>query len=402
MKNMPENKKMNGFWKEIFSAYIENKTMQTFAGSFISIVSSIMKADGGYIYLLDKEKDILKLFSSKNPYPDLINKLSFPSSEGLTGWIAKNKEVLSIEKDCYKDERFKPIGKLNEDKYKSYIGTPIKREEEVFGVLSVKKKIAHKWQDKEIEFMKEAGIVAGSIFYKYRLFEDLEKKAHKLENIGQISKTIISGKYLQEVLNLIVFLTAQATGSKICSIMLLNEKGNELGIKASQSLSPEYLNKANLKISESISGKALLDKKPVIVLDVTKEPLYQYPEIAKKEGLVSLLAVPMIIKGKSIGVINSYTDYPHNFTEEEVEHLLTISAYAVIAIENTKLMEEKIAVEEALETRKIVEKAKGILMKIKTLSEDESYRIIQKQAMDKRKSMKEVAEAIILAFELEK
>ncbi|MCL5674595.1 MAG: GAF domain-containing protein [Candidatus Omnitrophica bacterium] len=399
---MTEKKKTDGFWETILSAYIESENLQNFANSIISIISSIMKADGGYIYLLDKEKNILKLFSSKNPYPQLIDKLSFPSSEGLTGWIAKNEEVLSIEKNCYKDERFKPIDKLNEDKYESYIGAPIKTDNEVLGVLSLKKRRSHKWQDKEIKFIKEAGIISGKLFQKYQSYEDLEKKAHKLENIGQISKTIISGKYLQEILNLIVSLTAEATGSKICSIMLLDEKKNELEIKASQSLSSEYLNKANLKIGESISGKALLNKKPVIILDVTKEPLYQYPEIAKKEGLVSLLAVPMILKGKSIGVINSYTDYPHNFTEEEIDHLLTVAAQSAIAIENTKLMEEKIAIEEALETRKIVEKAKGILMKTKNLSEDESYRFIQKQAMDKRKSMKEVAEAIILALELGK
>ncbi|MCL5408904.1 MAG: GAF domain-containing protein [Candidatus Omnitrophica bacterium] len=399
---MEEKKRKINFWEQIFLAYIESKNLQDFAHSFISIISSIMKAEGGYIYLLDREKNILNLFASKNPYPDLIGKLSFSSSEGLTGWIATNKKILAIEKNCYNDERFKPIDKLNEDTYESYIGAPIKKDNEVIGVLSVKKRRVHQWLKKDIEFMEVAGNIAGKIFEKYQNMEELEKKAHKLENIGQISKTIISGKYLQEILNLIVSLTAEATGSKICSIMLLNAKVNELEIKASQSLSPEYLNKANLKINASISGKALLEKRPIIVLDVTKESLYQYPEIAKKEGLVSLLAVPMILKGKSIGVINSYTDYPHNFTEEEIDHLLTVAAQAAIAIENTKLMEEKIAIEEALETRKIVEKAKGILMKTKNLSEEASYRFIQKQAMDKRKSMKEVAEAIILSVELEK
>jgi len=137
-------------------------------------------------------------------------------------------------------------------------------------------------------------------------------------------------------------------------------------------------------------------------IDVTREPGYMYPEIAKREGIVSMLSVPMMIKERVIGVINSYTSYEHKFTDEEVKILQAIANQAAVAIESTNLTQELIATKQALETRKLVERAKGLLMKELSLSEDEAYKLINKKAMDTRKTMREVAEAIILFMEMRK
>jgi signal transduction protein with GAF and PtsI domain len=145
------------------------------------------------------------------------------------------------------------------------------------------------------------------------------KKTKEIEVLSQISKTVVSGRYLSEILNLIVTVTAEMMGSKICSIMFLDEKKQELAIEATQSLSEEYRNKPNLKVGESISGKVVKEKKPITVLDVTVEPGYMYPEIARKEGLRSMLAVPMMVKDRIVGVINSYTSDEYKFSEEEIK-----------------------------------------------------------------------------------
>ena len=184
--------------------------------------------------------------------------------------------------------------------------------------------------------------------------------------------------------------------------MLLDNKKQELFIAATQSLSEEYTKKPNLKVGQSISGKVIKEKRPITVLDVTREPGYMYPEIAKREGIVSMLSVPMMIKERVIGVINSYTSYEHKFTDEEVKILQAIANQAAVAIESTNLTQELIATKQALETRKLVERAKGLLMKELSLSEDEAYKLINKKAMDTRKTMREVAEAIILFMEVRK
>jgi signal transduction protein with GAF and PtsI domain len=228
------------------------------------------------------------------------------------------------------------------------------------------------------------------------------KKTKEIEVLSQISKTVVSGRYLSEILNLIVTVTAEMMGSKICSIMFLDEKKQELAIEATQSLSEEYRNKPNLKVGESISGKVVKEKKPITVLDVTVEPGYMYPEIARKEGLRSMLAVPMMVKDRIVGVINSYTSDEYKFSEEEIKILQSVANQAAVAIENTKLTEEILAAKESLEVRKSIERAKGILMQTSGMTEGQAYKAIQRKSMDSCKPMKEVAEAIILALEIKK
>jgi signal transduction protein with GAF and PtsI domain len=190
-------------------------------------------------------------------------------------------------------------------------------------------------------------------------------------------------------------MTAEVMGSKICSLMLLNEKGDELKLAATQSLSKDYISKPNVKVGQSISGKAVSDKKPIIVIDVKKDKNYMFPDTAKKENLCSMLAVPLIVKGKVIGVLNCYTSKRHKFTSREIKLVSAVGNQAAIAIHNRKLAEEKESLASKLEERKLVERAKGILMKKEGLPEDEAYRKMQKQSMDERRSMKEIAEALI-------
>lgn len=221
-------------------------------------------------------------------------------------------------------------------------------------------------------------------------------RARQIEAISKLSRMITSDLYIEEILKLIVTVTAEITNSKICSLMLLDEATKELVLKSTQSMSEVYNKKPPLKIGEGIAGKVALENKPITVYDISIEPEYRYKEIAKKEGLRSLLSVPLAIKGKVIGVLNYYTSHPHKFTRDEINILTTIANQAAVVIENAELMVKTKVVQEELETRKLVERAKGILMRQNGLKEDEAFRKIQKESMDTRKSMREIAEAIIL------
>lgn len=227
----------------------------------------------------------------------------------------------------------------------------------------------------------------------------MAQRATHIEALSKISKAITSELYLEDILKLIVTVTAQAMGSKLCSLMLLNEK-NELAIRATQTVSEAYTKKTPIKLGEGVSGKAAQENKPIVVYDVQKDARYKYKDIAKKEGISSLLSVPMAVKGKVIGVINLYTSKPHKFTKSEVDVLSTVANQAALVIENTELMVKTKIIQEELESRKLVEKAKGLIMRERNLGEPEAYRLLQKYSMDNRKSMRQVAEAIILSYEM--
>jgi len=224
----------------------------------------------------------------------------------------------------------------------------------------------------------------------------------QIKALSKISKAITSDLYLEDILRLIVAVTAEVMGSNICSLMLIDEKKNELVIRASQSISEEYNKKPPLKIGEGIAGKVAKENRPIAVKDVIKEKKYKYKDIAKKEGLCSLLCVPLAVKGRVIGVINCYTSKPHKFTETEINILTSIANQAAVAIENTELMVKSRVIQEELEARKRIERAKGILMRDEGLTEEEAYLKLQRYSMDHRKSMREVAEAIILSEEMKR
>ncbi len=220
--------------------------------------------------------------------------------------------------------------------------------------------------------------------------------ARQIAMLSKVSETVTSNLYLEDILRLIVTVTAEVMNSKICSLMLLDEKTGTLILRATQSMSETYNKKLPLKLGEGVAGKSALENKPIMVYDIEKCPEYKYKDIAKKEGLKSLLSVPMSIKGKVIGVLNSYTPKPRKFTKNEVDILMTVANQAAMAIENAELIVKTKLIQDELVTRKFVEKAKGILMRDLGLGEEEAFRKIQRQSMDSRRSMREIAEAIIL------
>ena len=226
----------------------------------------------------------------------------------------------------------------------------------------------------------------------------MEKMSYEeqIKALSKISKAIASDLYLGDILRLVVTATAQVMCSNICSLMLIDEEKKELVIRATQSISDEYNKKPALKIGEGIAGKVAKENRPIAIRDVTKEKEYKYADIAKKEGLCSLLCVPLTVKRKVIGVINCYTAVPHDFSDTEIDILTSISNQAAVAIENTELMVKTNVIQEELESRKRIERAKGILMKEGGITEEEAYLRIQRYSMNYRKSMREVAEAIIL------
>ena len=367
----------------------------------VEVVVEVTKADSCLLYLVSENRDELVLRSSKNPHPTLIGRAALGLGEGITGWVAQEQVPVVIPRNASDDPRFKFFHNLPEDRYQAFVSLPIVTKGNVIGVINVQHKRTKRYQDAELALLSTIANQVGGAIENARLYEAMRRQALQLDTLSQVSETVASNRLIDDVLELIVTTTAEMMNSTICSLMLVDEDAKELRIAATQSLSEAYRRKPPIKIGQSISGRAVKKRRPIYVPDVTKEKEFFYQDLAKRESLCSLLSVPMMSKENVIGVINTYTSIRHVFDDKEVKILQAIANQAAVAIEHTRLLEKSFEMQEALTVRKLVERAKGHLMHSRKLSEAEAFRLIQRQSMNMRKSMREIAEAIILAGELE-
>ncbi|HHP7233680.1 MAG TPA: GAF domain-containing protein [Desulfobacterales bacterium] len=239
-----------------------------------------------------------------------------------------------------------------------------------------------------------------------RCTADMEQLDYQksIRALMDISRAITSDLYLEDILKLIVMVTAKVTGVEICSLWLIDDssKPPTIRLKATQAIDPDYVKDRALGLNEGVVGYVATHCKPFMVTDVLQEPRFKEKEMARKLGLASLLSVPLQVKnGKVIGVLNCFTAEMHRFTETEIHLVTTVANQAAAAILNTELMVKTQVIQEELETRKLVERAKEVLMVRRNKSGEEAYRWMQKRSMDTRSSMRRVAEAILLSDDTE-
>ncbi len=224
-----------------------------------------------------------------------------------------------------------------------------------------------------------------------------------IQALTDISHAITSDLYLEDLLKLIVMVTAKVTGVDICSLWLIDETVNppKIRLKATQAITPEYVKDRSLDLNEGVVGHVATHCTPLTIKDVSKHPLFKEKEMARQMGLVSMVGVPLQLKDeKVIGVLNCFTSETHEFSKTEINLLTAVANQAAVAILNTELMVKTQVIQQELETRKQVERAKEILMQRMNISGDEAYHRMRKKSMNMRISMRRIAEAILLSEEI--
>lgn len=366
----------------------------------IDLVVQVTKGDSCLLYLLDEKEEFLILQASKNPHPRLIGKIAVKVGEGITGWVAQEAQQVAIARHAAKDGRFKFFHTLPEDKFEAFLSAPIIASGRVIGVINVQHRRAHRHSERERTLLSIIGHQVGSAIRNARLYEETSQRSRQIMTLAKVGQLISSGQYMDEMLQLIVRMIAEMMQARVCSIMLVDTQRNELVLKAAKCSSEEYWQRPNLKIGKSLISRVVKERAPLMVRDVTREAGYLYPELATKEGVRSLVSVPMVYKEHVIGVINVYSAEERTFSSEDLRVLSTVADQAALAVENTKLTVAVQESQEALQTRKLVERAKSILQKQAGLTEEDAYKRLQQQSMRTRKSMREIAEALILSSEL--
>lgn len=225
------------------------------------------------------------------------------------------------------------------------------------------------------------------------------KKEQELKILRQIIETISYNLDLKEVLGRIVKVVSETTKADSCFLYLVGD--GELVLRASLNPHRRAIGTVKLKVGEGITGWVARERKLVAIpKQAYGDERFKFFNTLPEDKYEAFLSVPIIYKDKVLGVINVQHRRPRKYKEGEVELIETIAKAIGGAIENARLFSETEALKEAIETRKLIERAKGILMKELEISEDEAYKLIHKKSMDKRIPMKEVARAVIISSEL--
>ncbi len=310
------------------------------------IATKITGTDSCQVYLLDTARAELVMRAADESFANMVGKIRLKLGEGITGWVARERRPVSVSSGAYLDHRFKDFPGMDELEYESMLSVPLVTRGEILGVINVRTRQPHEYSKSQVRLLSGiANQVAGAI-ERSRRYRKLELHAVQLHTLSEVSQAITSNMYLEELLQLFVTMTARTMSYKICTVMLVDPIKGELVIKASQADNKEYLNKPNLKIGESVSGRAVSERKVITISDVLKAPEYIFPDIAQRAGVRSIASIPLMINGAVIGVLNCYTEKVHVFSMEEVVILQALGNQAALAIEHAKLLVKSAVIQE--------------------------------------------------------
>jgi two-component system, response regulator PdtaR len=224
-----------------------------------------------------------------------------------------------------------------------------------------------------------------------------------LSLLHQVSSLVSSRRTLDEILHELVNLAAQVTGSDACLIYLLDRENDEIVLRASQLPHSAELGSLRLHVGEGVTGW-VAEHNSVVSLPsrASQDSRFKGFPALVEDTYEAFLSVPLFAGGEVIGVMNVHHREPRQHAAEEValmtfiaEQLAGVIARRRLEEENQRLQEETLEMRRQLETRKIVERAKGILQHRQKLSEEDAYLQLRNESRRQRRPMRELAEEII-------
>lgn len=302
----------------------------------------ITKASSGSVVLVNPTSGFLEIHASQG-LPLHAAELRLRLGEGITGWVARAGKPACVG-DVTQDPRYVTL----RPEVRSELAVPLEVNGEVRGVLNVDSERVAAFGSGDEELLVALAAQAARAILNTWLFEQLRLKARLLESLANVSRTINSTLNLDEALNVI---TREASGlmqAKVCSLMMLDDTQAWLDLRASYGAGQSYLQKPRLSVGESLVGTVVRRKKPVTIENVQVSSRYQNLEVARREGLVSLLSVPLLFSGEAKGVLNVYKAQVHAYSNDEIRILSAFAELSAIAIEKARLYERLVDVEEQL------------------------------------------------------
>jgi GAF domain-containing protein len=322
-------------FQEISRAVSSTLTLNEILEFIVKKMIDMLNLKGCTIRLVNPRTGTMDLVASVGLSEKYLQKGRVDMSKSVTEALSGRPVIIH---DATTDPRMQYPLEAKEEGIATLVAIPMVVKGEVIGVMRLLTSEPRDFLMEEVDFASAVGEIGGQAIINARLYDTKVKELEFLRALQQVSRAINSTLELQKVLDLLVMTATTALNIKGAAVRLLGDKTRKMELVASFGLSDAYLNKgpveADRSIAEAFAGT------PVCIFDVCKDPRAQYPEAAVKEGIASILSVPISLRGKVIGVLRYYTGAPREFTEDEISFATILAEQAALAMENARMFQK--------------------------------------------------------------
>lgn len=231
--------------------------------------------------------------------------------------------------------------------------------------------------------------------------KDIATPGHtsEISFLHEIGSRFASADSLQTVLNRVVHFVSSVVQCDSCFIYVLENE--ELVLRASKNPHSDVVDRLRLRVGQGLTGWVAEHRQPVAVgCHAFEDPRFQLFNELPEDHYEAFLSVPLLCRGRLVAVINLQHRHPHEHSRSEIQLVATVGFLVGAEIELARLEVENTQLSERLETRKVLDRAKGILQRDLGITEEEAYLTIQRQSRQRRRSKREIADAILIADDL--
>jgi signal transduction histidine kinase len=302
----------------------------------------LTRATSGSVVLINPTTGYLEILAAAG-LPGEGRRLRLRVGQGITGWVAQTGKA-AVVRDVSSDNRYVQV----RSGVRSELAVPLLVGGEVRGVINVDSTEKGAFDDDDLDVLTELSKQAAGVVVNTWHHEQVRLRSGLFESLLKVGQTINSALHVEEALKLITREACQLMRAKLCSLLLVDESGGWLDLKASHGAGKAYMDKPRLSMDESLVGGVVRRKKAVQVDNVLASGSYQNLKVARRDGLVALLSVPLVFGDRCLGVLNIYKGEAHYFSNDEIGVLSALADLSSLALEKARLYERIMDVEEQL------------------------------------------------------
>jgi signal transduction histidine kinase len=330
-----------GRLQELTDAALGHLELEQLLNALLVRTKTLLDVDTCAILLLDIETNDLVARAAVGIEEEVEQGVRIPVGKGFAGRIAAERRPVVLRDVDHSDVE-NPL--LREKGIKSLLGVPLLVHGDVVGVLHVGSLVPRDFTPRELELLQLAADRAAIAIEHARVFQAERAARTKLERVQAVTDIALAHLELDELLQVLLPRIRDILQTDTCAVLLLDEEHNDLAARAAVGLEEEVEQGVRIPLGKGFAGRIAARGEAVILDDVAEAEVVN--PILREMGIASMLGVPVLAQGRTIGVLHVGTLTPRVFTRDDEELLQLVGERVAVAIERARLHEELILLDE--------------------------------------------------------